>query len=85
MKCPINNKYCKASVIFQAKGKRFICSGINNKPSKYKKDNIHLCVQGDISKTEHEMTVEEAGYITAALATSVAFLAPAIITKPKIK
>jgi hypothetical protein len=83
LKCPRKNKNCKPSLIFGCKGDNFICSGINKKPSKYKKDYVMLCLKGQISDRSMEMTVEEACFITSAIMATTGTLAPAIIKEPK--
>jgi hypothetical protein len=83
MKCPRNTKHCKACLIYKGKGKDFICSGINKKPSFYKEDKIKLCIKGEKSYRYAEMTEEEAAFIISSLSSNIATLAPA--TTKKIK
>ena len=83
MKCPRNIKYCKACLVYKGKGKNFICSGINKKPSIYKEDKIKLCIRGEKSYRFAEMTVEEGAYIVSVLSSTLANLAPATINKLK--
>ena len=68
MKCPKGCKNCKSVLYIPAKGKDYICSGISHKPTKYKKDNIWLCLAGTlIEDMKLEMTREEALIIVSAL------------------
>jgi hypothetical protein len=80
MKCPKKNKTCQACLVYKAQRKdNFICSGINFKPTNYKKDNIWLCLHGATHKLNIEITVEEALYICSVLQASLGFLAPGVI------
>lgn len=83
MKCPRKYKSCTPCLIYNCKDGNFICSGINKKPSAYKKDYIKLCLRGKLTDREMEMTVEEACYITSTLMATVGNLAPKIIKEPK--
>lgn len=83
LKCPKKNKHCKPCLIFECKGGNYICSGINKKPTKYNKDNVTLCLSGQLANRTLEMTQEEACFIAAAIITTTGNLAPAIIEKPK--
>jgi len=82
-KCPRKNKNCKPCLLYQCKGGNFICSGINSKPTKYKKDYITLCLKGQLSNRIIEMTIEESCFIASSLIASIGTLAPTIIEKPK--
>ena len=83
LKCPRNNKNCSPCLIYKCKGKNFICSGINKKPTKYKKDFVTLCLKGQLSNRIMEMTVQEACFITSAIMSTTGNLAPIIIKEPK--
>ena len=67
MKCPKKDKNCKN--LFCAKSKsHYICSGINKKPTKYKKDIVKLCLKGKfVENFNIEMTLGEAALMSAAL------------------
>jgi len=82
-KCPRKNKNCKPCLIYQCKGSNFICSGVNKKPTKYKKDYITLCLKGQLANRSIEMTVEEACFIASAIMGTAGNLAPSIIKEPK--
>lgn len=71
MKCPKKNKNCSSMLSFHASKNNYICSGINNKPTKYNKDIIKLCLSGFFSKTCIEMTLDEAASIIAVLGASL--------------
>ena len=62
MKC----KNCKRLFLFKA-GDDFICSGKNSKPTKWKKDNIWLCLKGSLAQGRFELTRNEALIIASAL------------------
>ena len=67
MKCPKKNKYCTPALYLKDKN-YFICTGINKKPTKYKKDIIKLCLRGKYVKDfKIEMTLQEALMISSAL------------------
>ncbi len=83
LKCPRKNKHCSPCLIYKCKGGNFICSGINTKPAKYKKDNVNLCLRGQLANRTIEMTCEEACFIASALMSTTGTLAPAIIEKNK--
>ena len=70
MKCPKKNKYCNPSLIFKSIKNNYICSGISNKPSKFKKDYVWLCLNGALSKSAIEMTEGEANAIVSVLAAT---------------
>lgn len=56
----------------EGKGKCFTCAGINMKPTKYKHDNIWLCLSGEYIKSHRiEMTREEALVMISALSLAV--------------
>ena len=58
---------CKQVKIFRA-GKDFICSGINNKPVKFKGDIIKICFKSKYVKRFFiEMTASEAKKVISAL------------------
>lgn len=82
-KCPKNNKNCLPNLIYKCKNKNFICSGTGKKPTGYKKDFVWICMRGALSKTEIEMTVQEASFVISVLASTLGQIAPAIIKKPK--
>lgn len=71
MNCPRKQTECKPSILFRGKGDNLICSGISKKPSRYRKDNVWLCLQGAYGKTYLEMTKQEALMVISALAGSV--------------
>jgi hypothetical protein len=83
MSCPRKKKDCTLCLLYKCKGGNFICSGINKKPTKYKNDNITLCLKGQLTNRNIEMTVEEACFIASALVSTVGNLAPGILEKPK--
>ena len=83
MNCPKKNKNCTQCLIFKCKGNSFICSGINKKPKKYKHDNIQLCLKGELSSSEIQMTKQEACFITSALMATVGQAEPSILKKQK--
>jgi len=59
MKC--KHKRCKQVVTIKGAGDNYICSGINKKPTKYKNDNVWLCLNGEYVKDlKLEMTMDEA-------------------------
>jgi len=72
MNCPQKNHNC--SQIFFAKlynKGHYICCGLNSKPSKYKKDNIWLCLSGTYCKDiSTEMTLWEALNMSCALVSA---------------
>jgi hypothetical protein len=84
LKCPRKNKNCNPCLIYKCKSKNFICSGINNKPTKYKKDYVTLCLKGQLSNRIIEMTCEEACFIASAIMSTTGNLAPAIIKDPNV-
>lgn len=81
--CLRKNKNCNSTLCIKARGKNFICSGINSKPSKYKKDNIMLCLSGELANRSIEMTIQEASFIISTLSMTLGQLAPPILTKIK--
>jgi hypothetical protein len=83
MRCLRKNKNCSPCLCLKAKGKNFICSGINSKPSKCKTDYVMLCLSGELSNRSIEMTIREASFILSALAMTLGELAPPIIEKQK--
>jgi hypothetical protein len=83
MKCPRNNKHCNICLIYKCKGKDYICSGINKKPSIYKGDKIRLCIVGEVSNRIIEMTIKEAYLIMSVLSSTLGNLSPAIFKKIK--
>ncbi len=83
MKCLRKNKNCVPSLCIKGRGKNYICSGINSKPSKCKTDYIMLCLSGELANRSIEMTVQEASFILSVLSMALGELAPSIITKQK--
>jgi len=83
IKCPKNDKHCDICLIYKSKGKNYICSGINKKPSIYKRDKIKLCIISEVSNHVSEMTTEDASFIISVLSSTLANLAPATIKKIK--
>jgi hypothetical protein len=83
LKCIRKNKNCIPSLCIKGKGRNFICSGINSNPSKYKKDNIMLCLSGELTNRSIEMTIQEAAFIISVLSMVLGELAPSILEKPK--
>jgi len=83
MKCPKNNKNCTPNLVYQGAGNNFICSGTCKKPTKCKTDFVWLCMKGQLSKTEMEMTVQEASFLVSVLSATLGQLAPSIIKKIK--
>ena len=81
MSCPRKNKNCKPCLIYKCKGGNFICSGNNNKPTKYKKDYVILCLKGQLTNRSIEMTCQEACLIASAIMSTTGNLAPSIIEK----
>ncbi len=81
MKCPRKNKKCSPALIYQCRDGNFICSGIAKKGSKYSKDIIWLCLKGQLSHSEIEMTPHEASLIVSALSSSIANILPQILKK----
>lgn len=81
MKCPKKNKNCTPCLIYRCKNGNFICSGINDKPMKYKKDYVNLCLKGQLANRTIEMTCEEACFISSALMSTTGNLSPKIIEK----
>jgi hypothetical protein len=71
MKCPKKDKNCKPSICFKTIKNNFICSGVSFKPSKFKEDNIWLCLRGKLSETSLEMTKGEALGIISTLTGSL--------------
>jgi hypothetical protein len=69
--CPKKLKTCKSILIIKGGKNNYICSGISNTPTKYKKDIIHLCLRGILSKIKLEMTKDEASFIISVLAASL--------------
>lgn len=70
-KCPKGNKNCSGGMIIQGAKDNYICSGINSKPTKYKKDNIWLCLRGSLAKQHIEMTLDEALGIISVLSCTL--------------
>lgn len=71
MKCLKKRKNCEPILRLRDKG-HFICSGINKKPTKYKKDIIKLCLKGKyVKRFIIEMTLQEALMISSALSLTV--------------
>lgn len=83
LKCLRKNKNCTPSLCIKGTGKNFICSGINDKPSKCKTDYIMLCLSGELSNRTIELTVQEACFISSALMMTAGELAPSILKKLK--
>jgi len=83
MKCPRKNKNCNQTLMYKCSGGDFICSGINTKPTKYKKDNVWFCMKGQLSKTGIEMTIQEVAFIVSVLSATLGEIAPSILTKKK--
>jgi len=73
MFCPRKNHDCKMMFRVQLKRKdSYVCCGLNNKPTKYKHDNIWLCLSGAYIKTfKLEVTPYEALSIACALTHGV--------------
>lgn len=71
MKCPRKEKHCKPTICFKTIKRNFICSGISNKPTKYKYDIVWLCLKGKFSETFIEMTKAEALGIISVLTGSL--------------
>jgi hypothetical protein len=84
-KCLRKNKNCRPSLCIKGRGKNFICSGINSKPSKYHKDYIMLCLSGELTNRSIEMTIQEAAFMVSALSMTLGELAPPILSKMKGK
>ena len=69
MLCPQKNHNCRMSFFIGGVKKQYICTGINEKPTKWKKDNIWLCLSDSkVKNFTLEMTIEEASKISSALA-----------------
>jgi hypothetical protein len=83
--CPKNDKHCDICLIYKSKGKDYICSGINKKPSIYKGDKIKLCIVAEKSNRVYEMTTEEASFIISVLSSTLGNLAPATLRKIKCR
>ena len=83
LKCIRKNKNCTPSLCIKGSGKNFICSGINTKPSKYKKDYIMFCLSGELSNRSMEMTIQEASFMISTLSMTLGQLAPPILGKEK--
>lgn len=83
LKCPKKNKNCNPCLIYKCKTNNYICSGINQKPTKYKNDFVTLCIKGKLANRTLEMTVEEACFISSALMATTGNLAPTIIKEPE--
>lgn len=73
LKCRRKGKTCKQILYFSNGKGVYICSGVNKKPTKFKKDNIWICLKGHyIRKPERiEMTRGEALTIVAALCAAL--------------
>lgn len=69
--CPKRSKVCKPSVCFKSSKGNYICSGVSNKPTKFKEDIIWLCLKGKMSKTDLEMTKAETLGIISVLTASL--------------
>ena len=69
MKCPKKNKFCLPETIERSQVRsQYICVGVNKKPTKWKKDVIKLCLNGEFVKDfTIEMTPEEALLIARGL------------------
>jgi len=75
MKCKKHHTYCSPVLVIPSEHGDYICSGISKKPSKYKKDTVWLCLDGNGSwnnKYKIEMTKEEAQIISACLSLACA-------------
>jgi len=71
LKCPKDIKVCHPKSLTNA-GDDFICCGITDKPTKYKKDIIKMCLKGKfVPKFTIEMTEQEAICLIKSLATAV--------------
>ena len=73
LKCWRKGKTCTQMLYYTDGKKAVVCSGVNKKPTKYKKDNIWLCLKGHyISRLDRfEMTRGEAYLIISALCAAL--------------
>ena len=78
MKCLRKNKNCEPSLCIRGAGKNFVCAGLNKKPSKFKKDNIWLCLSGELSNRTIEMTKQEAGFFIGCLGIAIGESEPTV-------
>lgn len=63
---------CFPSLQFKAKKcNNYICAGISKKGTKYKLDNIWLCLSSHLGKSKIEMTQDEAGLLISALGCAI--------------